>query len=361
MQFVDFKADAKFHQKDYLTAYKRVLSSGWYVLGKEVANFESEFAKYLGVKHVIGVGNGLDALHIALMALNIGRGDEVITTPLSAVATTLAILAVGAKPVFVDVTEDGQIDPALIEAVITKNTKAIIPVHLYGNACDILAIQTVAKKHKLNIVEDAAQAHGSSLLGQKLGTFGRIGCFSFYPTKNLGTIGGDAGAIATNDDHLADLASQIRNYGEQNKYNHVRYGLNSRLDEIHAAVLRAKLTWLDKSNDKKRHIADLYNHGLADIKDLKIIPPLGNVHQYVITTPLRDKLQKYLAGAGVPTLIHYPIPIHQQPFLVEQYKNITLPVAEKFCRSTLSLPSHEFLTQKEIGRAISTIRSFFKK
>lgn len=360
MQFVDFQADAKLHQKDYLTAYKRVLSSGWYVLGQEVANFESEFAKYLGVKQVIGVGNGLDALHIALMALNIGRGDEVITTPLSAVATTLAVIAVGAKPVFVDVTDNGQIDASQIESHLTPRTKAIIPVHLYGNACDITAILAIANKHEIHIIEDAAQAHGSSLEGKKLGTFGSLGCFSFYPTKNLGTIGGDAGAIATNDDNLAELVRQIRNYGEQSKYNHVRYGLNSRLDEIHAAVLRAKLTWLDKSNDKKRHIADLYNQGLANTKDLKIIPPMGNVHQYVITTTRRDELVKYLSKLDIPTLIHYPTPIHHQPFIADQFQNISLPVAEKFCQTTLSLPSHEFLSQEEVDLVTSTIRSFFK-
>lgn len=365
MQFVDFVDDAHAHSIDYHTAFERVLASGWYILGKEVENFELEFAQYLGVKHAVGVGNGLDALRIALMALGIGAGDEVITTPLSAVATTLAILGVGAKPVFVDIGLDGQIDASQIENQITASTKAIIPVHLYGNACDIESIVQIAQKHQIHVIEDAAQAQGSSFGGKKLGTFGIIGCFSFYPTKNLGAIGGDAGAIVTNDDHLAKVMRQIRNYGEESKYKHVRYGLNSRLDELHAAFLRHKLTWLDQSNQKKNMIARKYNQGLSPIRDIQLITPrsgsIPNTHQYVLTTSRRDELQKYLSSFGVPTLIHFPTPIHRQPFLVSQYADISLPVAEQFCQNTLSLPSHEFLTSAEIDLVISSISAFFKK
>lgn len=365
MQFVDFKADAKVHGDAYQAAYTRVLSSGWYILGDEVKSFEHEFAKYLGVKHVVGVGNGLDALKIALMALGIGAGDEVITTPVSAVATTLAIIAVGSTPVFVDVTGNGQIDASELESKITSATKAILPVHLYGNPCDITTIIKIAKERELKVIEDAAQAHGSTYQGQQLGTFGQVGCFSFYPTKNLGTIGGDAGAIATNDDELASIARELRNYGEESKYKHVRYGLNSRLDEIHAAVLGAKLTWLDQSNDKKRQIADIYNHGLVDIKELKIIKPangtVGNIHQYVVTTSQRDELQSHLKNLGVPTLIHYPFPIHKQPFIAKNFLDISLPQADLFCQSTLSLPCHEFLSKQEIKTVIDGVRDFFGK
>jgi dTDP-4-amino-4,6-dideoxygalactose transaminase len=299
------------------------------------------------------------------MSLGIGVGDEVITTPLSAVATTLAIISVGATPVFVDVNLDGQIDTSQIEAKITPSTKAILPVHLYGNACDITTILKIAKKHNLQVIEDAAQAHGSSLNEQKLGTFGVLGCFSFYPTKNLGTLGGDAGAIATNSDEIARLAKQLRNYGEESKYRHVRYGLNSRLDEIHAAVLRAKLTWLDISNEKKRQIASLYNQALVDIKGLSIVKPIAdsvnNVHQYVIITGRRDELQKYLSEQGIPTLIHFPTPIHQQPFLKDNYRKFSLPIAKQFCNNTLSLPSHEYMTTDEINQVIKAIHAFFKK
>ena len=365
MQFVDFKADARRHQAAYLKAYKRVLLSGWYILGSEVESFEREFAEYLGVKHVIGVGNGLDALHISLMSLGIRSGDEVITTPLSAVATTLAIISVGATPVFVDINLDGQINASQIETHITARTKAIIPVHLYGNACDITSIIQIAKKHNLWVIEDAAQAHGSSFQGQKLGTFGILGCFSFYPTKNLGTIGGDAGAVATNDDDLAKTMRQLRNYGEASKYNTVRYGINSRLDEFHAAILRAKLTWLDISNEKKRQIASLYNQALVDIKGLSIVKPIAdsvnNVHQYVIITGRRDELQKYLSEQDIPTLIHFPTPIHQQPFLKENYRKISLPITKQFCNNTLSLPSHEYMTSDEINQVIKSIHAFFKK
>ncbi len=365
MQFVDFKADAILHQVAYSQAFQRVLSSGWYILGIEVESFEKEFAKYLGVKHVIGVGNGLDALHISLMSLGIGVGDEVITTPLSAVATTLAIISVGAMPIFVDVNLDGQIDATQIEAKITSSTKAILPVHLYGNACDITTILKIAKKHNLQVIEDAAQAHGSSFHGQKLGTFGIVGCFSFYPTKNLGTIGGDAGAVATNDDNLAKTMRQLRNYGEASKYNTVRYGINSRLDEIHASFLRAKLTWLDNSNKKKRDIAKFYDQALTGLDHLQIIHPnhnsVGNIHQYVITTSNRDKLQQYLKNLGIPTLIHYPTPIHQQPFFATKYGKNPLPIAEKFCQTTLSLPSHEYMTTDEINQVIKAIHAFFKK
>lgn len=364
MQFVDFKADARRHLAAYSQAYKRVLLSGSYILSSEVESFEKEFAKYLGVKHVVGVGNGLDALHISLMSLGIKSGDEVITTPLSAVATTLAIISVGATPVFVDVGPDGQIDASQIETHITTHTKAIIPVHLYGNSCDIATIVKIAQKHNLKIIEDAAQAHGSSFQGQKLGTFGTLGCFSFYPTKNLGTIGGDAGAVATNDDNLAKSMRQLRNYGEASKYNTIRYGLNSRLDEFHAAILRTKLTWLAKSNIHKRKIAQYYLSHLSNISQLQLITPipsaLPNIHQFVVTTAKRDELQQFLASANIPSLIHYPTPIHQQPFLAKTYSDLSLPVAEQFCATTLSLPSHEFLTLNEQKIVVTKIKQFFE-
>lgn len=360
MQFVDFKAEAKEYSDQYTEAFTRTLDSGWYILGKEVESFESEFAQYLGAKHVIGVSNGLEAIQISLMALGISAGDEVITTPMSAIATTLAIIAVGAKPIFVDTKEDGQINEALIEAVITPKTRAILPVHLYGNSCSIELIKEIAKKHNLGLVEDAAQAHGSMYKSQMLGTIGDLGCFSFYPTKNLGAVG-DAGCISTNSDELATKCRQIRDYGQAKKYQHVIYGLNSRLDELQASLLREKLKHLNELNERRTHNAKIYFERL-DPNHVNIIKPLPstktNYHQLVIKVKQRDKLQAHLSGMGIPTLIHYPILIPDQPLFDNKYSKLDLPVARRLVTEILSIPCGPYLTKIEVEEISKTINSF---
>lgn len=348
IQFVDFKSQTRLITPKLVNNFKKVLASGWYILGTEVANFEEEFASYLESKHCIGVGNGLEALQISLMALDIGKNDEVITTPVSAVATTLAILAVGAKPIFVDTDSHGLMDADLIESAITKHTKAILPVHLYGQAVNLDKILAIVKKHKLSVIEDACQAHGSAYRARRLGTFGKFGCFSFYPTKNLGAYG-DGGAIVTSDDKLAKICRQIRDYGQRDKYTHVRFGLNSRLDELQATLLMVKLTNLDSENSQRQKLAKRY---IQNLKGVQIVLPEDidecNFHQFVIRVKNRNHLQKALKQANIPTLIHYPKIIPDQPFLKGQFPNLDLPEARKFVKETLSLPIHPLLNMKQI-------------
>jgi dTDP-4-amino-4,6-dideoxygalactose transaminase len=360
--FNDFKKEVNAREVEYQDAINRVLSSGWYILGPEVKAFEDEFARYTGAKHAIGVANGLEALHISLMALGIGEGDEVITTPLSAVATTLAILAVGATPVFVDVTPDGLLDTTLIEPAITSKTKAILPVHLYGNSANLDELQRLSEKHGLILLEDAAQAHGSSWNGKKLGTIGALGCFSFYPTKNLGCFG-DGGLITTNDEHLAQVCREIRDYGQHEKYVHSRLGLNSRLDELQAAVLRVKLRYLEADNHRRQVIAAQYDEAFSSLSELHIIRPTtivsSNLHLYVVRTQRRDELQKYLEQQEIAALIHYPLTIPQQPFLAESYGELDLPVAQQLTNEILSLPCHPQLTDQEVQTIITSVSAFF--
>lgn len=333
-------------------AFDRVLTSGIFVLGKEVKNFEKSFAKYLGVKYCIGIANGLEALQIALMAKNIGPRDEVITAPISAVATTLAILAVGAKPVFVDSLDSGLINPDLITQAITKKTKAILPVHLYGNPSDLSRLQEICRQYKLSLIEDAAQAHGSSYKGKKLGTFGSLGCFSFYPTKNLGALG-DGGAIVTNNSNLARKCFEIRDYGQKSKYNHHRFGLNSRLDELQAAFLSTRLQRLDKDNGIRAKLAQSYIDHLSQIKAIKIITPVpgsqGNFHLFVIKTKSRDQLKEYLKRQGIETSVHYPLIIPDQSFLKGEYNGFAFPVARNFVDTCLSLPCHPKMSLQEVA------------
>lgn len=349
-------------QREYLSSLKDVINSGWYVLGKEVDKFEKKFAEYLGIKYCIGVGNGLEALQISLMALNIGRGDEVITTPLSAVATTLAILAVGAKPVFVDINEIGQIDVNKIEKAISFKTKAILPVHLYGQPSGINKIKKICKENNLFLIEDAAQAHGALLKGKKLGTYGDVAGFSFYPTKNLGAFG-DGGAIVTNNSKYAKICRVIRDYGQEDKYVHTRYGLNSRLDEIQASLLSQKLKYLDSDNNKRRLLAKRYLRNLKKIADIKIVLPSNfedsNFHLFVIRTAKREELKEFLIKRKIPALIHYPKIIPDQVFLKNTFKDLNLPVSRRFVKEILSLPCHPFMNYDQIDRIASEIFRFF--
>lgn len=337
----------KAHRTGILSAIRKVVDSGWYILGEEVKNFEKEFADYLEVKEVIGVANGLEALQISLMALGIRAGDEVVTTPVSAVATTLAIMAVGAKPIFVDIDEQGLIDAHLIEAAITPKTKAILPVHLYGNPVNLNKILKICKKHKIHLIEDACQAHGSEYNRKKLGTFGIFGCFSFYPTKNLGALG-DGGAITTNDPRLAQVCRQIRDYGQESKYVHSKYGLNSRLDEMQAAILRVRLKYLDTENKERQKIANRYHRHIVSVNNA------GNYHLFVIRSKNRDRLKEFLKKNGIEISVHYPISIPNQKIISQQ----TCPKAKQFTKEVLSLPCRPGITMQQVDYVCEMIKQF---
>lgn len=362
IKYLDFSEEYKLRGKEYLKAVDRVFKSGIYVLGPEVEKFEKLFAKFLGIKNCVGVANGLEALQISLMALGVGKNDEVITTPVSAVATTLSILAVGATPVFADVNENGQIDVDKVQKLITKKTKAVLPVHLYGQPMDIENLKTICSKNKLFLIEDACQAHGTKINGKNVGTFGDTSCYSFYPTKNLGAIG-DGGAITTNDDILAKKCRQIRDYGQESKYIHTLYGLNSRLDELQAAIMSEKLKYLSDDNNKRREIAKRYIKNLKDISELKMILPKNiedsNYHLFVVRTDRRDELKKCLAENGIPSLIHYPIAIPDQPMFGDQYKESDISEARKFVNEVLSIPCNPFTKNSEVDYVSDKIKDFF--
>lgn len=360
--FVSFLPMEKELKEDLQNAFNRVFSSSWYIGGKEGATFEHAFAEYCGVKYCVGTGNGLDALMLALKALNVGAGDEVIVPSNTYIATALAVTYVGAKPVFVEPDiRTFNIDASLIETSITEKTKAIMPVHLYGQPCDMDPIMNIAEKYNLYVVEDCAQAHGATYKGKKVGSFGDIAGFSFYPGKNLGALG-DAGAVITNNEELAARIRALGNYGSDYKYHHIYKGNNSRLDEMQAAFLSAKLPHLDRMNEERRIIAKKYDDG---IKSNKVERPyvIDNGvpvwHIYGIRCEERDKLEKYLNDKGICTNKHYPIPIHQQ----DCYKDLgintgELPIAEEISKTELSLPMYYGMTENEIQYVIDAINEF---
>ena len=312
--FLDLKA-ANLELRDEMDqAYHRVMDSGWFILGEEVEAFEQEFAAYCHARHCISLGNGLDALHLILRAYGVGQGDEVIVPSNTYIATWLAISYSRATPVPVEPdARTYNLDPNLLEAAITKKTKAIMPVHLYGQPADMDPIKKIAEKYNLKVIEDAAQAHGSLYKGQLTGCLGHAAGFSFYPGKNLGALG-DAGAIVTNDDALADEVRMLRNYGSKIKYYHEAKGFNSRLDELQAAFLRTKLNHLDEWNNRRKEIAAYYLKHLIDVPGLTLpfVPNWASPvwHIFVIQSPKRDALQQFLNDKGVGTLIHYPVPPH---------------------------------------------------
>lgn len=341
-------------------AIKRVVDRQYFILGEELVAFEQEFASYLGSKYVVGVGSGTDALILALRALDIGKGDEVITQPNSFIATTLAITELGATPVFVDVDPDTyQIDVDLIEAKITKKTKAILPVHLYGAPCEITKIVDIAKKHNLFVLEDACQSHGATLNDKITGTFGDIGTFSFYPGKNLGAYG-DGGALCTDNGELYNKLLGLRNYGMTKKYYHDEIGLNSRLDEIQAAVLRVKLKYLDEWNRKRNEVAKNYNEVLKEIKTQKIIDGgVSNYHIFIVQSKKRGELAIFLKENGINTLIHYPIPIHLQ----KCYRNLNFKIAdfpntEILATEIISIPIYPELKTSERKYLTNSINNY---
>ena len=341
---VDLKFQYLELKKEIDLAYQRVMESGWYILGKEVSSFENEFANYCGVKHCIGVGNGLEALQLVLQAWNIGSGDEVIVPANTYVATWVAVSHTGAKPVPVEpIEETYNIDPEKIESSITDKTKAILPVHLYGQPADMDKINNIAKKFGLKVLEDAAQAHGASYKNKKTGSLGDAAGFSFYPTKNLAAFG-DGGAVTTNDDDMAEKIRILRNYGSSQKYVNKFIGLNSRLDELMAAILRIKLQYLDNWNQKRKEIAKWYFKKLPQtFPDLMLpqVPEWCNPcwHQFVIRSKRRDELKNKLDENGVPTIIHYPIPPHlQEAYNHLNFKKGSFPISERISNQVLNLP-----------------------
>lgn len=343
-------------------AFNRVFKASWYIEGKEDKAFEKSFADYCGAKFCIGVGNGLDALMLILKALGIGDGDEVIVPSNTYIATALAVTYVGAKPVFVEPSIDTfNIDPSMIEPTITKKTKVIMPVHLYGRACDMDSIMAISKEYNLRVVEDCAQAHGATYKGQKVGTFGDAAGFSFYPGKNLGALG-DAGAVVTNNEEIATKIRALGNYGSDYKYHHIYKGNNSRLDELQAAFLATKLPMLDKMNEERRRIAERY---LTEIHNPWVILPVTTVgyipvwHVFGIRCKRRDELEKWLNLNGIGTNKHYPIPMHLQECYKELgYKQGDFPIAEEISETELSIPMYYGMKDEEISFVINMINEF---
>jgi dTDP-4-amino-4,6-dideoxygalactose transaminase len=338
--FFDLKKQYENIQSEIDDATKRVYQGGWFILGPEVEAFEHEFAQYIGAQYGIGVGSGTEALHLALLALGIGLGDEVITVPNTAVATVSAIELTGAKPVLVDVRADSMtMDPAQIEAAMTPHTRAIIPVHLFGQSADLGPILQIARAHQLAVVEDCAQAHGATYRGKRVGTFGDIAAFSFYPTKNLGAYG-DGGIILTNDAQLADRVRLTRQYGWRERYASETTGLNSRLDELQAAILRVKLRHLDEWNHARRERAAIYSELLPNQRvRIPVEMPYGEhvYHLYVVQSEAREELAEFLKARGVGTAIQYPIPIHQQ----RAYTHLTRPAHQVESSTSVTRPSRQ--------------------
>ena len=371
VSFIDLKRQYRGIEKEILSATRRVFEKGRFILGEEVSAFEKEFARYCGVRYGVGVGSGTDALYLALKAAGIGEGDEVITVANSFIATTIAISFTGAKPLFVDIDpKTYTMDPDGLEILPKRQKakagrrkiKAVLPVHLYGHPADMGSIMEIANRYDLIVIEDACQAHGAKYGSRKVGSFGALGCFSFYPTKNLGGYG-DGGMVVTSDKRYDKKLRLLRNYGERKKYRHVLKGGNSRLDEIQAAILRVKLRYLDGWNEERRRKALLYT---------KMLAPLGVVcpsergavkhayHLYVIRTRKRHALQEFLRRRGIETLIHYPTPIHRQEAYKEiEYRKGDLPVTRKWAGKILSLPFFREITEPEMEEVRLQMENFF--
>jgi len=358
--FLDLKTVNRSSEILLNDAFQRVIASGWYIHGQELEAFESEFAEYCEVKHCIGVGNGLDAIHLLLIAYGIGPGDEVIVPSNTFIATWLAVSRCGASIVAVEPNPVSyNIDPQAIEDSITERTVAIIPVHLYGQPADMDAINDIATKHKLLVIEDAAQAHGACYRGRRAASLGHAAATSFYPGKNLGALG-DGGAAMTNDSAIAQKIKQLRNYGSPIKYQHDLLGYNSRLDELQAAFLRVKLRELDNANARRREIARLYTEALAGSE---IVPPYVPEwsdpvwHLYVVRTDKRNQLQEHLKRNGVETMVHYPIPPHRQKCYADIPQQ-PLPIAEILAAEILSLPISSSLSGLEVDYVIAKLKAF---
>ena len=358
IKFLDLKAINEQYRIEMEASIKRVLDSGWYLLGKEIESFEKEFSEYCGVKHAVGCANGLDALKLIIRAYGFGPGDEVIAPANTYIASLISISANGATPVLVEPDINTYlIDPEKIEAAITSRTKAIMVVHLYGRAMDMTRILEIAKRYNLKVIEDSAQAHGAMFDGKRVGNLGDASGFSFYPGKNLGCLG-DGGAVTTNDDELAEKIRALRNYGSDVKYHFPYRGTNSRLDEIQAALLRVKLPHLDNDNAIRRRIAERY---CSEIKNPNVILPhlpddaMQNVwHVFPVRVQNRAGFQQYLSDNGIQTVIHYPIPPHRQPAYVE-WHGLTLPITEKIHEEIISLPISPVMAEEEVSKVVDVI------
>jgi dTDP-4-amino-4,6-dideoxygalactose transaminase len=368
--FIDLTRQYKAIEEEILSATERVFEKGRFILGEEVSAFEEEFARYCGVRYGVGVNSGTDALYLALRAAGIGEGDEVVTVANSFIASALAISFAGAKPIFFDIEpETYNLDPNALEHLLKKQRttgkrqriKAILPVHLYGHPAQMDAIMEVAHRYHLAVIEDACQAHGAEFKKKKVGSFGAMGCFSFYPTKNLGGYG-DGGMVITNDKKLYEKLRLLRCYGEKKKYEHILQGGNSRLDEIQAAILRVKLRYLDRWNEQRREKAHRYKKELEGTGVICSVEKEGShpvYHLFVIRSKRRNGLQTFLKGKGIETLIHYPIPIHlQKAFKELGYKRGDLPLTEQFSRQVVSLPFFPELTESEMDEVAGAVRLF---
>ena len=358
------KAQYLAHRVEIDEAIRRVLERGRYILGEEVNQFEAEFAAFVGVQHGIGVGSGTEALHVALAACELGPGDEVITVSHTAVATAAAIELTGATPVFVDIESDFYtLDPARLKAVITERTRAIIPVHIYGQPADLDPIIKIARERNLLVIEDCAQAHGAMYRNKRAGSWGDIACFSFYPTKNLGAVG-DGGMVVTDNPRLAKRASLLREYGWAERYVSRMPGWNSRLDEMQAAILRVKLRYLDTDNEARRRVAEKYFEGLKDVE--VCLPGIRDramhaFHLFVIRSARRDALLARLKERGIGALVHYPVPVHQQPAYLGRFNGSDcLAETERAAREILSLPMYPELEGEQIQSVIDEVRTFVK-
>lgn len=364
ISLIDLKRQYQNISQEILDSVKEVFESGQYILGPKVAEFEKKCAEYLNVKHAIGVGNGTDALVIALESVGIGKGDEVITTPFTFFATVEAIVRVGARPVFVDIDPlSYNIDPDKIEEKITERTKAIIPVHIFGQVCDMKKIVQIAKKYNLYIIEDACQAFGAEFEGKKAGTIGDVGCFSFFPTKNLGGFG-DGGLIVTDSDEIASKARMLRQHGSKKKYFNEMIGFNSRLDEVQAAILLVKLKYIDSWNRRRIEIAQKFSQelkldGLVTPKKCNSFE-FGHIyHLYILQHEKREKLMEYLAQKGIATGIYYPVPLHLTKALsFLGYKEGDFEIAEKLCKKSFAIPMFPELTDEEIEYITTSINQF---
>jgi dTDP-4-amino-4,6-dideoxygalactose transaminase len=357
---VDLKAQRQAISEEIETAIARVVERCDFILGEEVSRFEREFAEYCGVPYAIGVASGTDALHLACRALDIGAGDEVIVPAMTFAATAFAVSLTGARPVIVDVREnDALIDPEMIERAITSRTKAIIPVHLYGQCADMEAVCAIAREHSLAVIEDAAQAHGAVCAGKRAGSLGDIGCFSFYPGKNLGAYG-DGGLVTTARRDIAERVQLLRNCGSREKYHHDKIGLNSRLDTLQAAILRAKLTHLEEWNAARRRIATHYDEALRGIAEVHCtLHTSGSIHHlYVIRLADRDNVLEVLNARGIGAGIHYPFALHElKAYGSLGYRAGAFPVAENWARQCLSLPIYPELTPAQVDFCVAALEA----
>lgn len=359
----DFRGEPEELVRQELEAVERVVRSGWYILGSEVEKFEASWASRCGVSAAVGVGNGMDAIEIGLRTLGIGTGDEVITTPMTAFATVLAIIRAGAEPVLADIDpETALLDPTSVERCITPRTRAVLLVHLYGQVRYMERWAALCEHAGIFLLEDCAQSHTAAWRGKAAGSFGAWGAYSFYPTKNLGAMG-DGGALVTDAAEIADTARVLRNYGQVRRYHHPGLGVNSRLDELQAAILTVRLGWLDAFTEKRRKIAETYSSGIRNHLVRQMAMPLERVshvnHLYVIRCSERDRLAAYLRDHGVSSLIHYPIPVHhQQPCSWVKIDPYGLTHAEKHAATCLSIPCHPQLSDNDVTKVITTINEF---